>query len=126
MTTTKTWAGRVLTVAVFAFLLFDGITHVLRVKQVSDSFAALGFPASAALGIGLLELGCLALYAIPRTRLLGALLLTAYLGGAFCAQLRVGAPLWSTQLFSVYVGIALWAGLYLTDRRLAEVLRAVR
>jgi hypothetical protein len=112
--------GRVLSVAVGAFLLFDGVTHVLRIKEVEDSFTALGFPAGAALGIGLLELLCLALYAVPRTRLLGALLLTAYLGGAFCAQLRVGAPLFSTLLFGVYLGVALWVGLYLTDERLRQ------
>jgi hypothetical protein len=117
---TKVRVGRVLSVAVFAFLLFDGVTHALRIKEVTDSFTALGFPPGAALGIGLLELACLALYAIARTRLLGALLLTAYLGGAFCAQLRVDAPLFSTLLFSVYLGVALWAGLYLTDARLRQ------
>lgn len=112
--------GRVLSVAVGLFLLFDGVTHALQLKAATDAFRALGFPAGAGLGIGVLELLCLALYVVARTRPLGALLLTAYLGGAFCAQLRVGAPLFSTVLFSVYLGVALWVGLYLVDARLRQ------
>jgi hypothetical protein len=95
------------------FLLFDAVVHIVRSKPVVDSFAALGYPVSVAVGIGILELGCLTLYVIPRTSLLGALLLTGYLGGAVSAQLRIDAPLFSTLLFPVYVGVALWAGLYL-------------
>ena len=106
-------AGVALSGAMLLFLLFDAVVHIVRIKPVVDSFAALGYPVSVAVGIGILELGCLTLYVIPRTSLLGALLLTGYLGGAVSAQLRIDAPLFSTLLFPVYVGVALWAGLYL-------------
>jgi DoxX-like protein len=68
-----------------------------------------------------LELACLALYVVRRTSLLGAVLLTGYLGGAFCAQLRIDAPLFSTLLFPVYTGVVVWAGLVLRDRRVRDL-----
>jgi hypothetical protein len=76
--------------------------------------------------IGVLELVCLALYAVPRTSVIGAVLLTGYLGGAFCAQLRIDAPLWSTLLFPVYVGALVWAGLYLRDQRVRDLVAGRR
>ncbi|HEY0447935.1 DoxX family protein [Actinophytocola sp.] len=115
-------AGTVISVLVGAFLLFDAVIHVLRIGPVVESFADLGFPAGAAVPIGVLELACLALYAIPRTSVLGAILLTGYLGGAVCAHVRVEAPLLSTALFPVYVGIAVWAGLYLRNAKLRDLL----
>ena len=115
-------AGTVISVLVGAFLLFDAVIHVLRIGPVVESFADLGFPAGAAVPIGVLELACLALYAILRTSVLGAILLTGYLGGAVCAHVRVEAPLLSTALFPVYVGIAVWAGLYLRNAKLRDLL----
>ncbi len=115
-------AGLVLTGAIGLFLLFDAVIHLLRLPVVTDSFAALGYPIGVARGLGLLELVCVALYLLPRTSVLGAVLLTGYLGGAMSAQLRVDAPLVSAQLFPVYVGIALWAGLFLRDVRLRRLL----
>jgi hypothetical protein len=111
-----------LTALVALFLTFDGLTHVLQVPAVRSSFRDLGYPAGSALGIGLLELGCLALYLVPRTAALGALLLTAYLGGAVAAQLRIEAPLLSTTLFPVYTAVLLWAGLALRDHRVRALL----
>jgi hypothetical protein len=114
--------GLALTAFSGLFLLFDGVVHVLRITAVVDSFAALGYPVTAAVGIGILELLCLALYLVPRTSVLGAVLLTGYLGGAVSAQVRVDAPLFSTLLFPVYLGILIWGGLFLRDARLRSVL----
>jgi hypothetical protein len=116
-TTTVTAArvGQVVTVLISAFLLFDAVIHLLALEPVVESFRELGFPPGQAFAIGLVELGCLVLYLVPRTAVLGAVLLTGYLGGAVCAHLRVESPLLSTTLFPVYVGIAVWAGLYLRN-----------
>ena len=113
--------GAALTALVALFLLFDSLIHLLGIQPVVDSFAALGYPVSVAFGLGVLELACIVLYLMPRTAVLGAVLLTGYLGGALSAQLRVDAPLFSTLLFPVYVGIAVWAGLFLRDARLRRL-----
>lgn len=115
-------AGWVLTSLVVLLLLIDGITHVLKIQPVLDSFRDLGFPASTAAGIGIIELVCLALHVVPRTSVLGALLLTAYLGGAVAAQVRIEAPLASTTLFPVYTAVLLWTGLCLRDNRARTLL----
>ncbi len=112
---TRARLGLAISTLVGAFLLFDGISHVLNVSQVEQAMRDLGYPTGDAVGIGILELACLALYALPRTRVLGAVLLTGYLGGAVSAQLRIGAPTFSTLLFPVYTGVAIWLGLYLRD-----------
>lgn len=118
-------AGQVISLVVTAFLLFDAVIHMLAIEPVVESFRELGFPAWQALPIGIVELACLALYAIPRTSVLGAVLLTGYLGGAVCAHFRAESPLFSTTLFPVYLGIAVWAGLYLRDARVRELVRSV-
>ncbi|MPZ85081.1 MAG: DoxX family protein [Actinophytocola sp.] len=116
--------GAVVSVLAGVFLLFDAVIHVLRIGPVVESFADLGFQASVAVPIGILELACVALYAIPRTSVLGAIMLTGYLGGAVCAHVRVESPLFSTTLFPVYLGIAVWAGLYLRNAKLRALLAA--
>ena len=117
-------AGLVLTVLLTLFLLFDSISKLLRVPTVVDATVQLGFPAGSVPVIGAVLLGALALYLVPRTAVLGAVLLTGYLGGAVCAQLRVEAPLFSTQLFGVYVGIAVWVALYVRHAALRELVAA--
>jgi hypothetical protein len=112
---TRARVGVAISALVCAFLLFDGVVHLLNLSQVQQAMRDLGYPTGDAVGIGVLELACLALYAVPRTRVLGAVLLTGYLGGAVSAQLRIGAPVGSTLLFPVYVGVAVWLGLYLRD-----------
>src|SRR2546430_17488006 len=77
------------------FLLFDGVIHILRIAPVVEAFAQLGYPLGTALPLGVIEVICVVLYLVPRTSVLGALLLTGYLGGAIATQLRVGAPLFS-------------------------------
>jgi hypothetical protein len=112
------WTGRILTALGALFLLFDGVTHVMQIAPVAEAMNQLGYPANLALTIGIIELVCLLLYLVPATSLLGAILQTAYLGGAVAANLRIGAPLFSNILFPVYVGLFIWGGLYLRDERL--------
>jgi hypothetical protein len=107
--------GTALLVGVAAFLTFDAVIHVLNIEVVETAMAELGYPAWTATFIGALELIGVALYAVPRTHVVGAIWLTAYLGGAFAAQLRIEAPVGSTLLFPVYVGVAVWAGACLRD-----------
>ena len=120
-TTTGVRVGQMLTALVTAFLLFDAVIHVLKIAPVVDDARALGFDPGVMPVVGVLELVCLGLYVVPRTSPLGAVLLTGYLGGAFCAQLRIDAPLLSTLLFPVYTGVVVWAGLYLRDERVRRL-----
>ena len=114
--------GRGLSVVAVAFLVFDAVMHLMNPEMVAQSFQQQGFPAYTALVTGLLEVGCLVLYVIPRTAVLGALFQTAYLGGAFCANLRIEAPLFSGLLFPVYIAVLVWAGLYLRNAALRTAL----
>lgn len=123
VTATSARAGQVVSLLAIAFLLFDAVIHMLAIEPVVESFQQLGFPAWQALPIGVLELACLALYAIPRTSVLGAVLLTGYLGGAVCAHVRVESDLFSTTLFPVYLGIAVWASLYLRNEKVRALVR---
>lgn len=117
-TTRMARTGTVISLVAGLFLLFDSVIHIVAIQPVVDSFRDLGFADSAALPIGLLELALVVLYAVPRTSVLGAMLLTGYLGGAVCAHFRVDDPMFSTTLFPVYLGVALWAGLYLRNAKL--------
>ena len=97
------------------FLLFDIVIKLMNTAPVVESFTRLGYRSDLGPAIGLLELICLAVYLVPRTSLLGAVLLTGYLGGAVATHLRVGNPLLTHMLFPVYVGALLWGGLLLRD-----------
>jgi hypothetical protein len=116
------WTGRVLSAWGGLFLLFDGVIHILKPQPVVDAFASLGYPLSVSVTLGVIELICLALYALPRTSILGAILLTGYLGGAIATQVRIDAPLFSTTLFPIYVSLFLWGGLYLRDATVRAIL----
>ena len=117
-------SGRVLSGLVVAFLILDGAMKLLALPVVTETMAALGWPAGAGTAqlLGLLTIACAALYAHPRTSILGAVLLTAYLGGAVATHVRIGSPLFSHVLFGVYVGVAAWAGLWLRDARVRALL----
>jgi hypothetical protein len=118
------WSGRILSGFVVAFLLLDGAMKLLALPIVTQTMATLGWPATAEMArlLGVLTIAGALLYAVPRTSLLGAILLTAYLGGAVATHARVGSPLLTHTLFGVYLGVAAWAGLYLRNTRLREVL----
>jgi hypothetical protein len=116
------WAGRILSGLAALFMIFDGVIHVLKISPVVEGFAQLGFPLSVAVPLGIVELVCVALYLYPRTSVLGAILLTGYLGGAIATQVRVAAPLLSTTLFPVYIALLVWGGLYLRDDRIRALI----
>lgn len=117
-------AGYVMSGIVILFMLFDGIIKLVPLDIVVQTNAELGYKPSLELmrGLGVLGLVCTALYAFPRTAVLGAILLTAYMGGAIASQLRVGNPLFSHVLFGSYLAIFSWAGLYLRDPQIRALL----
>jgi hypothetical protein len=110
-----------LTALVSLFLAFDTALKVLRLAPAVEGTTALGYPANTVFPIGLIELVCLALYLVPRTSVLGALLLTGYLGGAIATHVRAGSPLLSHTLFPIYVALLVWGALYLRETRLREL-----
>lgn len=114
------WTGRILSGLLIAFLIFDGVIKLIPIEPVLQTMGALGYSASVEFArfLGVLTLAFTALYAFPRTSVLGAVLLTGMLGGGIASQLRVDAPLFSHILFGVYLGLLAWGGLFLRDSRL--------
>lgn len=115
------WAGRAISAFVVLFLLFDSTIKLMRLQMVLDAFKQLGYSPDLSVTIGALLLLCTVIYVIPQTSVLGAVLLTGYLGGAVATNLRIGAPLFSHILFPVYMGAMVWGGLYLREGRLREL-----
>jgi DoxX-like family len=118
---TATHVGGVFTALAAIFLTFDTVLKVLRLRPAVEGTTALGYPADTVHWIGIIELVCLVLYLVPRTSILGGLLLTGYLGGAVATHVRISSPLLTHTLFPVYVALLLWGGLYLRDRRLRDL-----
>ena len=118
------WTARIVTGVPVLFLAFDVAIKLIVGDMVDEAHARMGLPTHLAPVTGVLLLACLALYVLPRTAVLGAVLLTGYLGGAVLAHLRIGDPLISHTLFPIYVGALLWAGLYLRDARVRRLLAA--
>jgi len=118
------WIGTVMSGLVILFLLFDGGIKLVPLEIVTETSAQLGLPAtvSFARALGILTLIGVVLYAIPQTAVLGAILLTGYLGGAMATHLRIGSPLFSHVLFGFYLGLLIWGGLYLRDERLRKLI----
>ena len=119
---TMLWAGRIISGLAVAFLLFDGAIKLVPLEIVITTSQELGIPAHLARTLGMLTLVCTLLYAFPRTAVLGAILLTGYLGGAIYVQVRAGSPMLSHTLFGVYLGLLAWAGLWLRDARLRALM----
>lgn len=115
------WTGRALSAFAILFLAFDTVIKVLNLAPAVEATTQLGYPAHLVATIGLIQLVCLAVYALPRTALLGAVLLTGYLGGALATQLRVEAPLFSL-VFPLLVGAMVWGGLVLRNKELRDLL----
>ncbi len=122
--TKKKWRiiGRVVQGLVAAFLLFDSIIHILNIPAVQQASAQLGLAPGLAIPIGFVELICVLLYLVPGTSILGALLLTGYLGGAVATNVIGGTPLFTNILFPVYVGILIWGALHVRDGRIRELI----
>ncbi|BBY31130.1 DoxX family protein [Mycolicibacterium sediminis] len=110
-----------ISVLVGAFLVFDAVGKLMRPAQVTEGLVTLGFPGDQALVMGVVLAVCVVVFAIPRTAVLGALGITAYLGGAVTANMRIEAPLLSTTLFAVYFGVLMWVGLVLRRPELLRV-----
>jgi hypothetical protein len=117
----RRWAGAALSGLAVLFLLFDSAMKLVKVAPVVEAMQRMGFPDESARPIGLILLACLVLYLVPRTAVLGAVLLTGYLGGAVVTHVRVADPLFSHTLFPVYFGTLVWAGLYLRDARVRSI-----
>lgn len=114
--------GRVLSAIAVLFLIMDASGKLLSLPQAVEGTTQLGYSPSVLLPLGILQVVLLALYLIPRTSVLGALLWVGYLGGAVATHVRLGNPLFSHVLFPVYVAALLWLGLWLREPRLRELL----
>jgi len=113
------WSGRVLTVLLALFLLFDSGVKIARSPEAVQGTAQLGYPQSAVVPVGVVLLISLVIYLIPQTSILGAILLTGYLGGATATMVRVSSP-WVP--FPVLIGVLVWAALYFRDDRLRAMI----
>lgn len=110
--------GWILSILPCLLLIFSGVAKLTQAAPVLEGFTHLGYPTSIALGLGIVELACTLLYLIPRTSVLGAILLTGYLGGATATHLRIGEPFWQPVL----LGVVIWLGIWLRDLRLRALI----
>jgi len=117
----EVWTGRIMSAVPAIFLLVDGAMKLMKPAVAVETTVQLGYSESVILGLGILLLASTILYLIPSTAVLGAILLTGYLGGAVATHVRVGGPLFNV-VFPVIVGALLWGGLFFRDRRLRELL----
>ncbi len=115
--------GRGVSGLVVLFMLFDGVSKVVVEQHVTKAMTELGWPPDQTVGLGILVLACTAIYVIPRTSIVGAILLTGFLGGATAAKVRIEEP---SAFFSVAMGVLVWLGLFLRDDGLRRLLRARR
>ena len=119
---TMLWAGRIISGLVVAFLLFDGAIKLVPLDVVITTSQELGIPTQLARTLGVLTLTCTLLYAFPRTAVLGAILLTGYIGGAIYVHVHAGSPMFSHTLFGLYLALLAWGGLWLRDARLRALI----
>jgi hypothetical protein len=113
------WTGRILSALPVLLLVFSGIMKLMKPVAVVQGFAEYGYPESQILVIGALEVLCAVIYAIPRTSVLGAILLSAYLGGATASNVRVGNP---SYFITITLGVLVWAGLFGRDSRVRALI----
>jgi hypothetical protein len=116
------WIGRIMSGLVILFLLFDGAIKLIPLDIVTETSAQLGIPVHLARTLGVLTLAGALLYAMPQTSVLGAILLTGYLGGAVYVHLQASSPIFTHLLFGVYLGVLMWGGLYLRDARVRDLI----
>jgi hypothetical protein len=122
-TKARVWTGRALSAISVLFLTFDAAAKLLMLPPVVEGSRQLGYPPNVIVGLGAVLLAAVALYALPATSVLGALLLTGYLGGAVATHVRVGNPLFTHVLFPTYVAALIWGGLFLRDERVRALVR---
>src|SRR5438445_6654527 len=118
------WLGRVLSGLVILFLLVDGAIKLVPWPVVTESMDRIGYGSSETLArsLGIITIVCTVLYSVPPTSILGAILLTGYLGGAMASHVRIGSPLFTHILFGFYLGLILWGGLWLRDPTLRNLI----
>jgi hypothetical protein len=117
----RLWAGRIMSGLPALFLILDSVGKLVKPAPVVQATVQLGYPESVIVGLGIVLITCTAIYLFPRTSVLGAILLTGYLGGAVATHVRVGAGLFPV-FFPIIMGMLLWGGLYLRDDRLSELI----
>jgi len=117
----RLWAGRIIGGLLALFLLVDAVMKLFKPPFVVDATVKLGYPESVIIGLGVVLLASAILYLIPQTSILGAILLTGYLGGAVATHVRVGEG-WFSIFFPVILGVLLWAGMWLRDDRLQKLI----
>ncbi|HEX4302113.1 MAG TPA: DoxX family protein [Rhizomicrobium sp.] len=122
ISTLALWTGRVFSALAILFFIMDFTLKFLNVPQVAQTMQQMGWPPGKSHLIAAILLICTALYAYPRTAILGAILLTGYLGGAIASHVRIDSPLFTHILFGVYLGLFVWGGLWLRDRRLRALI----
>ncbi|MBR2690678.1 MAG: DoxX family protein [Aquamicrobium sp.] len=124
ISTRALWAGRIMSGLIVLFMIFDGVIKLPPLDIVTQTMTEIGWPADVGTArlLGIIGLVATALYAWPRTSFLGAILLTAYFGGAIATHVRIGNPLFSHTFFGIYLGLLLWGGLWLRDPRLRALL----
>ena len=115
------WTGRILSALTILFFLFDAGSHLMKPAAVVDAFNRINFPLDLSVPLGVIALLCVIVYAIPQTSILGAILLTGYLGGAVATQLRARDPLFET-IFPIIFGVLVWAGVYLRNSQLRALI----
>lgn len=118
----RPWAGYIVSALPTLFLLLDALGKFVKPEAVVTGTVDLGYQESVILPLGIVLLACTVLYVIPKTSVLGAILLTGYLGGAVATHVRIGNPLFTHQLFPVYLGVLIWLGLYLRDARVRDLM----
>ena len=118
------WIGRVLSGLVIVFLLFDGAIKLVPWPIVTETMDKMGYGSSETLArsLGIITIVCTLLYLVPRTSILGAILLTGYLGGAMASHVRIDSPLLGHTLFGLYLGLMVWGGLWLRDKNLRSLI----
>jgi DoxX-like family len=116
------WAGWGMSGLTVLFMLFDGISKLALERHVVEATTKIGYPEGVIRPLGIVILACTILYAIPRTAIFGAILLTGFLGGAVASKVRLEDPLFGSILFGAYIGILAWGGLYLRDDRIRALL----
>jgi len=115
------WTGQIITVLTSLFMLLDGVMKIVKPVQVLEATARLGYPVTTLTGIGVTLIACTLVYIIPRTSILGAILLTGYLGGAVASNVRAGSG-WFETIFPALLAALVWGGIWLRDRRLRTFL----
>ncbi|MBX3243400.1 MAG: DoxX family protein [Acidobacteria bacterium] len=120
--TGRPWAGYIVTGLVTAFLLMDAVVKFIQPAGIEENVLPLGYTMEQMIPVGIILLICLVIYLIPQTSILGAILLTGYLGGAVATHFRVGSPLFSHTLFPVYIGVLVWLGIFLREPRLRSII----